>query len=351
MGYILGTDEAGYGPNLGPLVISATVWEVPDGVGGEDLFGLLKGVVANSLPKRNGKDAGLPVFADSKILYKSKSHTVPRSHHSPHPRPLSQRERGDSFRPLYHLEKGLWAASSLLGWELGTWRDVWEKFAIGSLEDIDGSPFYREYDQKLPRDFSPLLLEEGQGGRAEWRKNFDKSGIKLLAIRSRAVFPPEFNRLMDMHESKGAALSHLTLGLAAELMQPLEKGPISVLCDKHGGRDRYAALLTEHFSDGFVEICQEGRQQSIYRFGPPERRVEFQFRAKAESCLPAALASMASKYLRELAMDAFNAFWTARVPNLAPTAGYPQDARRFRAEIAAKQRELGIDDAILWRKK
>ena len=41
MGYLIGTDEAGYGPNLGPLVISATVWEAPDGVGGEDLFGRL----------------------------------------------------------------------------------------------------------------------------------------------------------------------------------------------------------------------------------------------------------------------------------------------------------------------
>ena len=154
-----------------------------------------------------------------------------------------------------------------------------------------------------------------------------------------------------MHESKGAALSHLTLDLIAELMQPLGNGPISVLCDKHGGRNRYAALLNEHFFEGFVEVRGEGRQSSTYRFGPRERRVEFQFRAKAESCLPAALASMASKYLRELAMEAFNAFWTARVPNLAPTAGYPQDARRFRAEIAAKQRELGIDETILWRKK
>ncbi len=33
MPYLLGTDEAGYGPNLGPLVISASVWEVPDGAG------------------------------------------------------------------------------------------------------------------------------------------------------------------------------------------------------------------------------------------------------------------------------------------------------------------------------
>src|SRR3954449_12319593 len=29
MGLVIGMDEAGYGPNLGPLVLTATVWEVP----------------------------------------------------------------------------------------------------------------------------------------------------------------------------------------------------------------------------------------------------------------------------------------------------------------------------------
>ena len=29
MGLLVGMDEAGYGPNLGPLVVTVTVWEVP----------------------------------------------------------------------------------------------------------------------------------------------------------------------------------------------------------------------------------------------------------------------------------------------------------------------------------
>ena len=28
--YVVGTDEAGYGPNLGPLVIAATVWQIDE---------------------------------------------------------------------------------------------------------------------------------------------------------------------------------------------------------------------------------------------------------------------------------------------------------------------------------
>ena len=124
-----------------------------------------------------------------------------------------------------------------------------------------------------------------------------------------------------------------------------------MICDKHGGRNRYAALLAEHFPEWLVEIRGEGRRRSSYQFGPPDRRVEFCFRTKAESCLPAALASMASKYVRESAMRAFNDFWRRRVPALQPTAGYPQDAKRFRADIAPTQKRLHIEDRMLWRVK
>jgi len=164
-------------------------------------------------------------------------------------------------------------------------------------------------------------------------------------------FPEEFNRLCDEHGTKGAALSHVTLGLAAELSRPLGAEPISVLCDKHGGRNRYADLLADHFPDHFIEIHGESRARSIYRFGPPDRRIEFRFQTKGESYLQAALASMASKYLRELAMRAFNHFWCSRVPDLKPTAGYPQDARRFKAAIAGVQAKLGIEDDALWRRR
>jgi hypothetical protein len=79
--------------------------------------------------------------------------------------------------------------------------------------------------------------------------------------------------------------------------------------------------------------------------------VEIAFQAKGESHLPTALASMASKYLRELAMQAFNDFWSERVADLRPTAGYPLDAKRFKADISAVQQSLGIEDRILWRTK
>jgi hypothetical protein len=38
---------------------------------------------------------------------------------------------------------------------------------------------------------------------------------------------------------------------------------------------------------------------------------------------------MAAKFVRELAMIRFNAYWGDRIPELKPTAGYVQDARRW----------------------
>ena len=43
---VIGTDEAGYGPNYGPLVIAASVWEVPEGVTGANLYKRLHRVIA-----------------------------------------------------------------------------------------------------------------------------------------------------------------------------------------------------------------------------------------------------------------------------------------------------------------
>ena len=320
MGYLIGTDEAGYGPNLGPLVISATVWEAPDGVGGEDLFDRLSHVITQE-PNHPATDGGRVAMADSKRLYKP-------------------------GKGLRNLERGLLAALGLLSHRPRTWRGVWQVLARESLDQMRSIPWYAEHDMPAPLDCDAEEIESAIGA---LETGLSAAGVRLVAVQSRAIFEPEFNDLIERHESKGTALSHQTLALAAREISSLPDGPISVICDKHGGRDRYAGLLQHHFPEWLVEVCGEGREQSTYRFGPPERRVHVCFRTKAESCLPAALASMASKYLRELAMRALNDYWSRRVPNLQPTAGYPQDAKRFRIDIAEAQKHLHIADRVLWR--
>jgi hypothetical protein len=78
--------------------------------------------------------------------------------------------------------------------------------------------------------------------------------------------------------------------------------------------------------------------------------VRILFCEKAESqCLPVAVASMLSKYIREALMVRFNAFWKQHLPDVTPTAGYYQDGSRFLADIHDKRLELGIPDDLLIR--
>ena len=76
----------------------------------------------------------------------------------------------------------------------------------------------------------------------------------------------------------------------------------------------------------------------------------FQPRADAEHfCV--ALASMVSKYVREVLMAEFNRFWEGQVPGVKPTAGYPGDSRRFFRAIHPTARRLKIRKETLWRRK
>ena len=146
-------------------------------------------------------------------------------------------------------------------------------------------------------------------------------------------------------------MTRQTLELVRRQMESLQDDEILIHCDKHGGRNYYAPALQQVFPEYLIEVRKESRWQSIYRWGPPQRRREIHFTAKGDSFLPTALASMVAKYIRELAMQALNQFWCERVPALRPTAGYPADARRFKEEIAELQGTEQIADNILWRNR
>jgi hypothetical protein len=184
-------------------------------------------------------------------------------------------------------------------------------------------------------------------------------GVRPLLIRARLIFPEKFNDLVAHYGSKGAALSHVTVGLLREAVDavptltPDLRPPSSthVVCDKHGGRNFYTAILQHHFSEHWIAPVYESHAESHYEWGEPESRTRVVFQVNGERFLPTALASMTAKYLRELAMRAFNEFWRTHLPELKPTAGYYRDAWRFKKEIANKQRELAIDDHVLWRNR
>jgi hypothetical protein len=173
-------------------------------------------------------------------------------------------------------------------------------------------------------------------------------GIQLVAVACRLLHPTAFNGLLDSGLNKSDILSKTTLELAAELRALAPGEPAVVWCDRHGGRKSYAALVGRHFAAPLVRTLVETAASSAYEIPAAEVRVEFTVGGEAR--VPVALASMTAKYVRELAMAAFNAHWTTLEPGLRPTAGYPVDARRWREAAAAILARSAIPPDTLWRR-
>ncbi|QDU96906.1 hypothetical protein [Lignipirellula cremea] len=337
MAYLLGTDEAGYGPNLGPLVIAATLWRVPDdlllGDASDDLPGnssadiaqldhQLDERLAGFIRRSPAAGPGRIVVADSKALYK----------------------RGSGLR---WLEQGVLPALHALGRPAADWDSLWSAFSACTPDEM-AAPWHEEFRLAVPVD---LPLAETVDMARVWSELAERTGVELVDFRARAIFPAAFNTAVSALGNKATLLSTATLELARSLMAPLENTAIGLYCDKHGGRNRYAALLQDAFAADWVQVLRESRSASVYQLGPPERRITARFAAGGESFLPSALASMACKYLREVAMLAFNAFWQQQLPQLKPTAGYPVDAQRFYGEISSRLGELAIPRDQIWRSR
>ncbi len=316
---LIGTDEAGYGPNLGPLVISATSWQLPVETDCSALWAHFNDVLTDQ-PVPN--DPRLFV-ADSKQVYSPAA-------------------------GLVDLETGVLSFLGSLGLQPANPRELGRLLAGDRFDaDLDAEPHASSDGCCLPVAAFPDEIQDFQ---ASLRKAFDETGIRLTGVCSRIIFPTEFNKLVAAADSKGVILSQCTMQLVRQLC-PADSDDddnlhaIQVYCDKHGGRNRYDELICDTFGDQFVFRMEESTAISRYRMG----KTDFCFRTKAEEFLPVALASMISKYLREVLMIPFNEFWKSHVPNLKPTKGYPLDAKRFRSEIEDTARSLGIAEDRFWR--
>lgn len=314
MTFFIGTDEAGYGPNLGPLVITATAWQFPKGTTAEQCWELLQDSICQTTPK---SDEQLQV-ADSKQVYSS----------------------GRSIEPL---ERAVLSTLSLLEYSPTSLLDLGSAICDASFQERYGAePCPAPRTVALPLKATPAVLESGS---RRLRETLSRANACLVDIRSRVVYPAEFNRLVSEAGSKGRVLSSETLKLAAELIHEHSPESALVICDKHGGRNRYDELVADAFGGEFVFRLEEGRQLSRYRLN----QLEFRFQTRAEEHLPVALASMISKYIREVAMQEFNAYWAGLIPELKPTKGYPVDAARFIEDIDELRQKNGIDKDAIWR--
>lgn len=322
MTLLVGTDEAGYGPNLGPLTICGTAWQVPDPT--LDLYEALEDCVtngdSNSIP-------GKITICDSKKIY------------SPS-RSIESLEKS-VFSTLVAVSGKLPKDSKQLGEMLQI--DCLANGSVPELERIGG----RTKGAKITLPLAANRDEISELA-AKFLSTCEDAGVELGEIGCRAIFPRNFNEMVGKFGNKAELLSATTLGIVKQLIKNQQQD-CRIVCDKHGGRNKYVGVLNQYLTDQFITVGQESRGVSDYQWRHDDANFDITFRSKGESFLPTALASMFAKYIREVAMEIMNNFWESQVPGLRPTRGYPVDAVRFKKEIAAAQEKLGIDDSNIWR--
>lgn len=322
----IGADEAGYGPNLGPLVIAATVWSAPKSVHETELCEVF---ARFSAPRPWTRGCAHLPLGDSKKLY--------------------QPSLG-----LASLEAGLLAMLRCQGLRHGNLADVLARHAtafhsrLADFDTIGTLPWYDSLEQvKVPG--ANLADEELSRLSSLVSQAMQESDIQLLATRAVVVDEAQFNSDVARLGSKGLLLSQATLGLVADLLTEFQS-PAEVFCDRQGGRKNYMPILLDAMPEAWFQETSIGPARCSYHC-VGERSIDLHFSVGGDSFPPTALASMLAKYLRERFMESFNAFWKRHLPGLEPTAGYPRDARRFLSQIEHSAQQLKLDPGDWWRNK
>ncbi len=315
---VVGIDEAGFGPRLGPLVVTRTAFVSGSGSLEEKLAAAVS---------RNASARGSRLRVDdSKQIYKGR-------------------------KGLDTLEKtalSFWCTAR--GAMPGRLEDLLAPVLAKPL-DLTAAPWYGALPLALPLPVA-ARREEISPSQRLLAETCRSAEVRFAGFRSCLIPEPCFNDGVEVWDSKARFLAELVLDLIGSLPDSCSDLDVEIYVDKLGGRNRYGEILASRLDPASIETEEESRALSRYIAREKGRTVSIEFVRSGDSKhLPVALASIFSKYLREIFMILFNTFWKRHQPGIRPTAGYPLDASRFLDEITRTAEEAGVDLAALVRQR
>jgi len=292
--FIVGVDENGLGPRLGPLVATAVTLEV-----------------------EKYRKSALYAFGESIGICDSKV--------------------SSGFGRMAAVEGIVLALIDSLYGECP--REVDRLFDLVSLDGL------LQLRTACPRNSAPqcwkvpvaLPVFGGQveQGRTVLRK-LSRTGIRIRSVRSAITCARVLNTAVKRMGSKFSVdlslFERLLLCARALLNEDFE-----AYCGMVGGIRKYPRYF-QHFTQSQIETVKEVRSHSIYRISELGL-VTFEVDADAHH-MPVGLASMLGKYIRELAMERQNQFYLNHEPSLRRVSGYhdPITARFVQQTIKLRDR-------------
>jgi ribonuclease HII len=297
MAVLVGIDEAGFGPILGPLVVSSSTFRLPQDLIKADLWQVLR----KSLANKRRHLAGRLLIADSKRAY-------------------------NKSLGIKHLERTILTCLKYLGKEPAKLTELIALLCPDCLERLSDYPWYREVSEyRIAVDPSDIALAS-----MVFADDLTTNGIKLLELKSCCLDVAHYNKMVSNVKNKARVLFTATSRLIQDAFDEFGDDELQIIVDRQGGRVHYRATLQRMFADMELKILSENPVASSYELQAEGKTMRLHFVVGAdERFLPVSLSSMVSKYLRELLVANINRYFAGFHADLQPTAGYWKDGLRF----------------------
>ena len=319
---VVGVDEAGYGPLLGPLVVAGAAFRVPDPEPGAAVDADAAGLrIKHALAGRGRGHPALRVD-DSKKVY----------------------ARGG----LGALERPILALLSARG---SAWPSSLDEMLVEVGVDPDSRRDRSWYAGRPPRFPLRFEAEELEEDTQRLTARLAHEQVAFMGLAADVLTEDRLNARFAESGNKSDTLFDVSAGVLERLAARARPGEaVLAVMDRQGGRKRYQGPLAHRFPMAFPWTLAESADCSRYRLDRPDGAWHVEFRVGADAAAPqVGLASMLAKYLREVFMGIWNDWFAVLCPDVRPTAGYTQDGRRWLDESRAARDAAGIPDAVLSR--
>ena len=322
MAILAGIDEAGYGPLLGPLVVSSAVLRLPDELLRANLWDVLHKAV--SIQKKGL--AGRLLVTDSKKAY----------------------NRSSGIKHLKRTVHACLGAVSDNGYQpILNAAQLVDRLCPNCAVRIKEYPWYNQlHAQTLTQESDDLAIATGV-----LRRAMADNDIFLLGIHSRCLDVSFYNSRVETVKNKSRVLFTELCSLVLETSEKAtDNETVQIVVDRQGGRINYQQELLRMLPGFGLSVIRQDEKMSSYELSDKKKLLRVHFCVKADTkYLPVCLAAMASKYLREILMESLNTFFCKMCDGLKPTAGYWQDGQRFIKDLQTMMPTYSIEPKMLIR--